>query len=265
MLGHQEIPIDSIRIGPELIRNIDENVVSALADSIQTNGLLQPILVRPIGSAYEVVFGHHRLAACKHLQWESIPAIVKPMSPEDSFLTRVVENLQRNIQINALIEAKGYIKLIDHGWTIDRIAKRIGKSDSYVSDRIGLIRRLHPEVANKITDEGDLRPSHGELLARVKSKHEQLQLSELVKRRRLSVRRLEMMLSGGQPLMETVKSNGKGLYIKLPSQIADQSNLRSGDTVYVYVQSRTKRIMIESAPPVDHRPTLKELIATATA
>jgi ParB family chromosome partitioning protein len=260
-----EVPIASIRTGPEVLRPVDECIVSELADSIQTNGLLQPILVRPTGSTYEIVFGHHRLAACKRLRWQSIPAIVKAMSPEDSFLTKVVENLQRNIQINPLMEAKGYIKLIDNGWTINKIAQRIGKSDSYVSDRIGLVRRLHPEVANKIHDNGDLKPSHGELLARLKSKNEQLRLSELVRQRRLSVRRLEMMISGGEPLKETLKSNGKTFYVNLPQEIVEQSNLRAGDLVYIYVQSRSKRITIESAAPLDRRPSLKELIAAATA
>jgi len=261
----QELPIDSIRTGLEGLRTVDDNVVSELAKSIQTNGLLQPILVRPVSSSYEVVFGHHRLEACKRLGWKSISAIIRAMSAEDSFLTKVVENLQRNIQINPLMEAKGYINLIAHGWTINKIAKRIGKSDSYVSDRIGLIRRLHPDVANKITDAGDLKPSHGELLARLKSKQEQLELSGLVERRRLSVRGLEMMISGDQPLKESIESNGKTLYVKLPQQVTDQTNLKAGDLVYVYVQSRTKRITIELAASANRRPTLKELIATATA
>jgi ParB-like chromosome segregation protein Spo0J len=71
------------------------------------------------------------------------------MSDDESFLTRLIENLHRNIEINPLAEASGYITLIDNGWTVNKIAERIGKSDSYVSDRIGLIRRLHPEIAKK--------------------------------------------------------------------------------------------------------------------
>lgn len=160
--------VELIRPSSKLLRVIDQARVSELAKSIESSGLLQPILVRPVESIYEVVFGHHRLEACKRLGWESIPAVIREMSDDDSFLNKVVENLQRNEEINPLAEANGYITLINHGWTINSIAAKIGKSDSYVSDRIGLIRRLHPIIARRImfNGNGHLKPSHCELLAR---------------------------------------------------------------------------------------------------
>lgn len=231
-----------------VLRDIDENIVTGLAKSIRQSGLLQPILVRPDDFAFEVVFGHHRLEACKRLGWKTIPAVVKRMSGAESFLTRVAENLHRNIEINPIAEANGYISLIDRGWTISKIAERIGKSDSYVSDRVGLIRRLHPEIAKKFkgSDMKYLKPSHLEILARLKSKDQQVELSYMIERKRLSVRKLERMISGGYPMRETVKERGDSLYVKLPKMIAEHINVSAGDSVYVYVQSR-KRIAIEPA------------------
>ncbi|MGA2784895.1 MAG: ParB/RepB/Spo0J family partition protein [Candidatus Bathyarchaeia archaeon] len=258
----EEIPVERITVSRDLLRDINETIVSELAKSIQSNGLLQPILVRPRGRSYEAVFGHHRLEACRRLDWKSIPAIVKEMSADDSFLVKLVENLQRNVEINPLAEAQGYIKLINNGWTINAIASKIGKSDSYVSDRIGLVRRLHPTIVKRIKEKknGYLKPSHCELLARLGSKQRQLQLSELVERRRLSVRRLERMITGDLPYQEIVKEKGGNLFLALPQELAKLANIVSGSSVYVYLQSR-KRITIESAmvqlscPPLGRMPT----------
>lgn len=229
-----------------MLRSIDKEIVSDLAKSIQENGLLQPILVRPLESQYEVVFGHHRLEACKLLKWETIQAMVKEMTEDDSFLTTVVENLQRNHEINPLTEARGYINLIDHGWTINKIAQRIGKSDSYVSDRIGLVRRLHPDLARMIERNGNspLRPSHLEVLARLKSRNQQLELSNYIVRKRLSVRELERLISGEETLRETVEARGNSLYVRLPPRISQRTKIEAGDAVYVYIQGR-RRIAIE--------------------
>jgi ParB family chromosome partitioning protein len=244
----EELPIASIRASVDPLREIDEGIVTELARSIDQSGLLQPILVRPDHSCFEVVFGHHRLEACKRLHWKTIPALVQTISDEESFLTRLVENLHRNAEINPIAEAKGYLRLIDDGWTINRIAERIGKSDSYVSDRTGLIRRLNPEVAKKFngTENKYLKPSHLEALARLKSKTEQAELSCMVEQKHLSVRKLEKMIAGGYSMRENVEEKGGILYVRLPKAVAEQVNLSAGDSVYVYVQTR-KRIAVELA------------------
>jgi len=210
-------------------------------------GLLQPILLRPSGPYYEVVFGQHRFQACKLLGWDSIPAIIKPLSDDECFLTKLVENLQRNVEINPFTEAEGYIGLIDKGWTITKIAQRIGKSDSYVSDRIGLIRRLHPIVANKANGNGHIRPSHLEILARLKSKEQQLQLLDLIEQKRISVRTLELLVSRGQPVIETIENRDETLYVPIPRQMATQLGIRSGDDVHIFMRKR--RIIIERSTP----------------
>ena len=242
----EELPLDRIKPSSDALRDVDEAIVTDLAKSIVQSGLLQPILVRPDQSYFEVVFGHHRLEACKRLGWKTIPAVIRTFSEEESFLTRLVENLHRNVEINPLAEATGYIRLVDAGWTINRIAARIGKSDSYVSDRIGLIRRLNPEIAKKFngSDKKYLRPSHLEVLARLKSPAEQAELSCMIEQKHLSVRKVEKMVAGGYSMRENIEERDGSLYVRLPKAVADQISLSEGDSVYVYVQTR-KRIAIE--------------------
>jgi ParB family chromosome partitioning protein len=254
LVASNAVPLDRIRTGPELLRNLDEEAVEDLARSIAANGLLQPILVRPVGNSFEIVFGHHRVEACKRLHWQSIPAIVKEMSVDNAFLTKIVENIQRNNEINPLTEAKGYVALVDHGWTVHSIAHQIGKSDSYVSDRIGLIRRLHPEVARKLHENHNrfLKPSHAELLARIKSKKQQLELSELIEQRGLSVRELELLVSSKQPLKENVQRREDSLYVRIPQSMALLMGIDDGSPVYVFMQSR-KRILVETATDTQMR------------
>jgi len=239
----ERIPIESIRPSPEPLRRVDKDTVEELAKSIESNGLLQPILVRPHHGFYEVVFGNHRLEACKRVGWKSIPADVKEMNDEEGFLLRVVENLQRNVVINPLTEARGYIRLIERGWTINSIAKRVGKSDSYVSDRVGLIRRLHPDVARRIQENGRIKPSHCEILARIASKNSQLELSELIERKGLSVRKLEQLMQNRQLFKAVVKEQRGQLCLQLPEGIVESMGIEAGSNVYLYPQSRQRLVM----------------------
>lgn len=254
MISPEQILLEKIVPSAQPLRSLNSDVVADLMRSIRTNGLLQPILVRPVDDYYEVVFGNHRREACRLLCWESIPAFVKKMSPEESFLTRVVENVQRNIELDPIAEAKGYIGLMGHGWTINSIAERIGKSDSYVSDRIGLIRRLHPKIAQKVYqhNKSHLKPSHCELLARIDSKRIQLELSELIERKRISVRQLEALIQNRQPFKETVQANEISLYVRLPPSLAQHMNIEVGTEVYIFTQSRS-RLLIETSAAVVRR------------
>jgi ParB family chromosome partitioning protein len=250
----QNIPIHRIITSSESLRRIDGNAVEELAKSIRSNGLLQPILVRPSRGAYEVVFGNHRLQACKRLDWKTIPANIKELNEDESFLTQLTENIQRNVAINPLAEARGYVKLIEHGWTINSIAGRIGKSDSYVSDRVGLIRRLHPIVAGKVLANGRIKPSHCELIARIRSPESQVQLSELIERKGLSVRRLEQLLKNRQLFREEVKENGSGLYMPLPKGILEFMKIEKGSQAYVYPQTK-HRLIVEIISTKEEQPT----------
>jgi ParB family chromosome partitioning protein len=116
------VPLDRVKNSGIALRDLDEAAVKELAESIRANGLLQPIMVKPKGDGYELVFGLHRLEACRKLGWKKIPALVKDISSEEAFLTGLIENLQRNIRISPVAEARGYKRLMAKGWTPHEIA-----------------------------------------------------------------------------------------------------------------------------------------------
>ena len=191
-----EIPVDRVKPSSFTLRDLDEAAVEELAGSIKASGLLQPIMVKPTGDGYELVFGLHRLAACKRLGWKKIPAFVKHISSEDAFLTGLIENIQRNIRINPVAEARGYKLLMAKGWTSHEIAKRIGKSDSYVYDRLRVLDRLHPTIQRELVThvcKSPITPSHAERLTLIEDMKLQLKLAELVREKHLSVRQLERL------------------------------------------------------------------------
>lgn len=203
-----EVDVDRIRLGEFCLRDLDEAVVEDLAKSIEEAGLLQPVVVRPLGDGYGLVFGLHRLEACKRLGWKTIPALVKQVSNEEALLLNVVENLQRNVHINPIAEARGYKLLVQRGWTMVRIAKKIGKSCSYVSDRLRVLDRLHPKVRERLSypcgKTSALSISHAEHLSLIDNPKQQLKLAKLIEEKRLSVHRLERMVRRLRRLEETM-------------------------------------------------------------
>jgi len=200
-----EIPVNKIKPNNFNLREIDENVVRELTESIKSSGLLQPIMVRSLGDNFEIIFGLHRFEACRRLGWERIPAVVINLSDEEAFLTCVIENLQRNIRINPVSEAEGYRTLISRGWTIHDIAQKIGKSDSYVYERLRILDGLHKKIKEKLVShvckDNPITPSHAERLALIKNKRLQLKLAKLIKEKGLSVRQLERLTAKVQTKM----------------------------------------------------------------
>jgi ParB family chromosome partitioning protein len=197
-----EIYIDDILPTIFKLRSTDEKIVGELMNSIRSNGLLQPITVKPVDEKqFRLVFGSHRLEAVRRLGWKKIPAIVRCVSDEESFLISATENLQRNVYVNPVAEARGYKNLISKGWTIGEIARRIGKSDSYVCNRIRVIDRLHPDLRRQVEfprGNSPLTLSHAEHLSTIRDPVQQLELARLVRERNLSLHQLERLTREGE-------------------------------------------------------------------
>jgi len=197
VLAVHEIDIQEILPTSIRLRSLDEKIVGELMESIRINGLLQPIMVKPVdGKQFRLIFGSHRLEAVRRLGWKKIPAMVREISDEDSFLMNMTENLQRNAYVSPIAEARGYKYLISKGWTISEIAGRIGKSDSYVCNRMRVLERLHPELRKQLEfprGNSPLTLSHAEHLSTIQEPSRQLELARLVRERNLSIRELERL------------------------------------------------------------------------
>jgi len=123
-----------------------------LVSSIREYGLLQPIIIRPLSHGFEIVAGHRRYHACRSLRWRFIACKIREMSDKQAFEIQLTENIQRKT-MDPIEEAEAFRKyVIDFGWGgVCDLAKRIGKSEEYVSHRIQLLK-LPDEIKKKISD-----------------------------------------------------------------------------------------------------------------
>jgi ParB/RepB/Spo0J family partition protein len=164
----------------------------------------------------------------------TIRAFIRNISADDAFLASVAENLQRNADIDAFEEAKGYQALIENGWTQTRISEMIGKSDSYVSDRLNLIRRLHPKIATRLEVSrsgvaGQISASHAQRLARIKDPARQLELANLIEEAKLSVRDVENVLRKRSARGRFFIRVRRGGNVAIPPLLAERLHVEEGD------------------------------------
>ena len=123
-----------------------------MAKSINTYGVLQPIIVRKNGNYYDLIAGERRLRACQNLGYKTIPALVRSMSDRDIAEIALIENLQRE-DLNYFEEAEGYKKLIqEFNLTQEEVALRVGKSQSTIANKIRLLKLPHEVRLNIMLD-----------------------------------------------------------------------------------------------------------------
>lgn len=209
------IPLDRIAESPTQPRSVYTGI-EALAESIAQQGLLQPIVVRPIvqhdiiqqaagdqAPDYELVCGHRRYRACQMIGAETIAAVVRPMSDLDVLVSQITENLQRD-DVSPLDEARAMHQLRDqHGKTTKQIAQMLGASERHVSARLqllGLTGRARDALIN-----GDIGCELGVLIAAYPPAVHSIALDAVLhtdeatgERRALSLRRAREVLRGRQ-------------------------------------------------------------------
>src|SRR5688572_8783836 len=153
----REIPISEIAPNPfQPRKNFQAAELRELQESLQTNGLLQPVTVRESskGKGYELIAGERRLRAATNLGWKEIPAVVKDLTDQQVLTLALVENLQRS-DLNPIEEAEGYDQLIrDFGYTQQTVADLVGKDRSTVANVLRILHLPHPVRA--LIQEGHL-------------------------------------------------------------------------------------------------------------
>ena len=122
--------------------------MEALAASIREHGLLQPILIRPLEHGFEIVAGHRRFQACRSLRWRFISCKIREMSDKQAYEIQLTENIQRR-SMDPVEEAEAFRRYVmEFGWGgVSELAKKIGKSEEYVSHRLQLLKL--PEAARE--------------------------------------------------------------------------------------------------------------------
>src|SRR5215469_8139938 len=154
------VPIDRVRPGTSLRHQFPEDEIDELAASIREKGMLQPVLVRPRGEAFELIAGERRWRAAQRAGLHEIPVIVRPeVTDHEAVEIALVENLQRE-DLSPIAEAEGYRRLMEMcGCSQQDIAKLIGKTESYVSHSMRLLKL--PEPVQHQIEAGELSARHG--------------------------------------------------------------------------------------------------------
>jgi len=171
-------------------RQIDHEKLDELARSITEHGVVQPIVVRPLGEErYQIVVGERRWRACQQLQLETIPAVIKEVNDQELSEIALVENIQRE-DLHALEEARAYQQLIESfGLTQEELARRLGKSRPLIANTLRLL--LLPEVIQQYLMQELLTPGHARALLGLSGEEDQLQVARQVIEENLSVRETE--------------------------------------------------------------------------
>lgn len=175
----QDIELDKIvpnRYQPR--REFSDDSIKELAETLDKDGLLQPIVVREDGEDhYEIIAGERRYRAAKSLNWETIPAIVNNMNDDQAASLALIENLQRE-DLNPIDEAKAYTNLMKlNDLTQTALAKDMGKSQSYVANKLRLLK-LDDDVQRALI-EGKITARHGRALLNLSDDDQERVLKEI--------------------------------------------------------------------------------------
>src|SRR5215217_4526764 len=185
-----EIDIDLIEPSPGQPRtHFDEGRLEELAQSIRSNGIVQPVLVRRRGARYQLIAGERRWRAAQRAGLQRIPAVVREI-PDDKLLElALIENIQRQ-ELNAIEEAHAYKRLIETlGLTQETVAQRVGRDRSFVTNYLRLLRL--PEDIQQMVEDNKLSMGHARALLGVDEPEVQRKLAKEVIAKGLSVRQTE--------------------------------------------------------------------------
>jgi ParB family chromosome partitioning protein len=169
----------------------DDQAIETLAQSIAKQGLIQPITVRPKGSAYEIIAGERRWRACQKIAKSPIPVIIQHVSDETALAIALIENLQRQ-DLNAIEEAQALNRLIDEfNLTHQQIAEILGHSRAHITNQLRLLQ-LEPEVQNLLS-KGLISIGHARCLIGLDT-NTQIEIAEKIHQQQWSVRTTEKWL-----------------------------------------------------------------------
>ncbi len=144
-------------------KTFDEAKLRELSESIKTNGVLEPLIVRPKDGKFEIVAGERRFRASMLAGLEAVPCVARGLTDQEALEITVLENIQRE-DLNPIEEALGFQNLLSlDGWTEERIASEIGKSQPYISDRIRLLDL--PDVVKDFITRAIFSLSHARLFS----------------------------------------------------------------------------------------------------
>ncbi len=233
------LALDKLQAGKYQPRTrMDEGSLYELAESIKSQGVMQPVLVRPVaGGRYEIIAGERRFRAAKLAGLDSVPVLVKEVPDESAAVMALIENIQRE-DLNPLEEAQGLQRLVtEFQLTHEQAAQAVGRSRSAASNLLRLLNLAEP--VQQMLLAGDLDMGHARALLALDGAG-QITTANEIAARKLSVREAEKLVAraGRKPAAAAPRANAKSRDLeRLESQLAD----RLTAPVEIRVKKRTKR------------------------
>ena len=222
-----EVNIDDIRSNPYQPRkSFDIESLNELAKSIKEYGVVQPIIVKKSIKGYELVAGERRTKAAKIAGLKKIPAIIKDFDDQEMMEIALVENIQRE-DLNPIDEATSISNIIKlRGYTQEEFANKFGKSRSYVTNILGLLKL--PDEVKKLVEKRSLSMSHARVISKIEDEDKAIDLAKKVITDSLSVHELEKLSQEEKQVSNKVKrkSNYDTKYRMFENVIMDALNTK---------------------------------------
>lgn len=248
----EEVPVSAITPNPRQPRSVfDEDALAELVGSIQEVGLLQPIVVRPVGAdRYELVMGERRLRASQQAGLSTIPAIIRRTEDADLLRDALLENLHR-AQLNPLEEAAAYQQMLnDFGCTQDELSVRIRRSRPQISNTIRLLQL--PAPVQRRVAAGVISAGHARAILMLTTPEAMERLANRVVEESLSVRAVEEIVAVGESGPKRARRST--VPAEPPAEALDSQEVltdRLDTRVTVQASGRRGRIIIEFADLAD--------------
>jgi len=206
----RNIPVDLLQRGQYQPRvDMRQDTLEDLAASIKAQGVVQPIVVRPIAASggerrYEIVAGERRWRAAQRANLHEVPVVIRALSDQEAIEIAIIENVQRE-DLNAIEEGEGYHALMQgHGYTQEDLAKVIGKSRSHLANTLRLLKL--PKTVQDMVRKGDLTAGHARALI---GRADAAALAARIVKEGLTVRQVEALTQEESAKPKRKKASGK--------------------------------------------------------
>ena len=199
-----EIDISELRPNPYQPRKeFDPEKLTELAVSIKEHGIIQPIIVKKSVKGYEIIAGERGYRASKLAGLDKVPAIVRPFTDEQMAEISLLENIQRE-NLNPIEEALAYKQLLEKShMTHENLSTKVGKSRSYITNVIGLLRL--PSEVQELVSKGKISMGHARALSKLESDEEIIRLAHKIDEENITVRDVEDISSKEEKKVKITK------------------------------------------------------------
>lgn len=218
---------------------MDEGSLYELAESIKSQGVMQPILVRPVDGGYEIIAGERRFRAARLAGLDAVPVLVKPVPDESAAVMALIENMQRE-DLNPLEEAQGLKRLVDEfGLTHDAAAQAVGRSRSAASNLLRLLNLAEP--VQQMLMAGDLDMGHARALLALE-RAGQITAAHEIAARKMTVRDAERLVARTMaPGRQTQLLRGKQAKSRDITRLEEELADRLTAAVEIRIKKRSKQ------------------------